>query len=89
MILKAFEIFFAALAGDVFWALYIKKVAQHKRLQASNYAVMVGFCFLISLSILINSFWYGIFHLMGLWVGTYYHQQLEDFFTKLNDKRKL
>jgi len=85
---KAIEIFFAAVAGDIFWALYIKKISQHRRLQGANYAALVGFCFLISLSIIINSFWYGIIYLIGLWVGTYWHQQLEDFFITLNDRRK-
>lgn len=78
MMLEAICMVICAVASDVFWALYIRNIADKNKRSAATYGVLIGFCYLISLKIMVDdSFWYGIFHLIGLWLGTYYHEEIE------------
>lgn len=83
IILRAVGIFLCAFVGDVVWSLYIKHVGESNRISASNYGVAIGLCYIIGLYILINSMWYSVFHLAGLWFGTYYHLEMENIVLKL------
>jgi len=83
MILYALILFLTGVFTDIVWALYIRKVAEGKKLQGAFYSVATGiFAAVIIKGIIINS-WPIFPWLFGLFVGTYFAIDVEDFFKKL------
>jgi hypothetical protein len=71
---------------DIVWALYIRKVSENKRLQASFLSVGTGICTIIFVKGLLTNFWLTFPWLVGLFFGTFYSNNLETFFKKLREK---
>ncbi len=82
-ILYGLIIFVNAIIGDLFWAHYILNITNKKKLPASCYATALGVCFLINLKIIIGNWWVSFVYLSGLFVGTYYHVEIEQYIFSL------
>lgn len=68
----AIFVFVTYLILDIFWALYMKAVADNRALYAAN--CNIGICFTTALGVLsYTENWLYIFPLVaGAWVGTYF-----------------
>jgi hypothetical protein len=73
-------VFLISFSSNIFWGLYVKKVSQHKNMASANYSVIMSICFLTSLHYVINDFYSDIVYLIGVWIGTYFHSQMENIF---------
>ena len=77
MLLYALILFLAGTFTDITWALYIRKVAEHKRLSGALYSVGTGLCTVIIIEGIITNIWLFIPWLFGLFVGTYFSDDVE------------
>jgi uncharacterized membrane protein len=66
---------------DIIWALYIRKVNEKKKLQAALYSVGTGICTVVFVEGLLISFWLTFPWLVGLFCGTYFSDDVEQYLT--------
>ena len=80
--------FLAGFVLDVFWALYIQANSDRARLRAALYSVCIG----LSQGVFVKSVQEDaatlVFWLCGLFIGTYYANEVEQWFTKYMGSRR-
>ena len=69
----------AGILTDVTWALYIQALADRRRLPAAFYSVGTGIVSIVFVEGAIHVPWLISFWLAGLFIGTYYVQNIEKF----------
>ena len=74
--------FLSGFAIDVVWALYIKKVAESKRIQASLASVGTGICGVMVIETVVHNVYFAVFYWIGLFCGTYFYLSMEKRFRK-------
>lgn len=95
LVLLSFLMFLSGFATDFTLVMYVQKVAEYKRLKsldikkkkllrdAAFWSIATGICSILMVeglttNLLTTSFW-----LFGLWLGTYFSDDLETFFKNL------
>ena len=75
--------FLIACFTDVIWVLYIQRVAEKRKFAAANYSIITCICGIIWIEGLLSNIWLMIFWLAGMWVGTYFADEIESFVKRL------
>jgi len=89
-ILRACVMFLTGFVTDVTWALYIKYVGGGNKLKGAFYSVGTGICTVVFVEGTIVSIWLTPFWLIGLFLGTYYSNEVEECIQKFyKTKRNL
>ena len=68
---------------DAIWALYIRKVAEKKKLISAICSVIIVTLGYIGIGAFIISYWLALFDLIGVFFGTYYSNDIEKYIKKL------
>jgi len=79
----AILMFVLGFITDAVWALYIRKVAQKKKLISAIYSVIIVLLGYIGIGAFIISYWLALFDLIGVFLGTYYSDNVERYIKKL------
>ena len=83
LVIQSVVMFLIGFCTDIIWVLYIQNVADKKRVAAANYSVMTGICGILWVEGLLSNVYLMVFWLAGMWIGTYFADQIESFVKRL------
>jgi len=79
-------LFISGVVSDLLWALYIKKIAEKKKLQASIYSVLIGLAGIVMIDAIAKDLRVAPVWLASLFIGTYIAVDSEKFLKRLKRK---
>ena len=88
MFLNIILLFLSGFIVDIVWAFYVRAISENKKMLSSTYSVCIGICSLLFLNITIEHMMLSPIWLIGLFFGTYFSKDIEQFIIKNFNKNK-